>query len=188
MNFALSLSKKGKIKFNIGSAGLNADDSWYATDIATLDITKEQDWKKILLFLKLDNIMAEHVWEHLTLSDTNLANKNCYKFLKRNGTLRLAVPDGFHPDTDYIEYVKPGGNGLGADDHKILYNYKILKHRLEQIGFEVKLLEYWDEFGEFHFENWTDDAGHIIRSKRYDKRNQSGKLNYTSLIVDAVKH
>jgi predicted SAM-dependent methyltransferase len=58
---------------------------------------------------------------------------------------------------------------------------------LEDVGFRVHLLEYWDEEGQFHFEDWNDDCGHIKRSRRYDKRNQMGKLNYTSLIVDAVK-
>jgi predicted SAM-dependent methyltransferase len=101
--------------------------------------------------------------------------------------LRIAVPDGYNPNPHYIDYVRPGGTGAGADDHKILYNYVTLKSSLEGAGFEVQLLEYWDEKGEFHFINWTDEAGHIMRSRRYDKRNQEGNLNYTSLIVDAVK-
>src|SRR5258708_682997 len=115
--------KQKKIKFNVGSAGVNPDKTWYPTDIDTLNLTKESDWKKLLLFLRLDNIMAEHVWEHLTDEDTILANKNSYKYLKKKGVLRLAVPDGFHPDKEYLDYVRPGGNGLGADDHKIIYNY-----------------------------------------------------------------
>jgi len=131
--------------------------------------------------------MAEHVWEHLTPHDTALANLNCYTFLKRGGRLRLAVPDGFHPDPAYIDYVRPNGNGAGADDHKILYNYKIMKANLEKVGFTVELLEYWDEAGKFHGCNWTDEGGHIRRSSRYDERNQHGKLAYTSLIVDAIK-
>lgn len=182
-----SFLKQTKIKFSVGSAGINSDKSWYATDIATLNLIKNNDWKRILLFLRLDNIMAEHVWEHLTDTDTDLANKNCFKYLKRGGKLRLAVPDGYHPDHKYIDYVKPGGNGAGAEDHKILYTYKSMKEKLESAGFRVELLEYWDEYGKFHFIDWTDEGGHIRRSKRYDKRNNDGKLNYTSLIVDAIK-
>jgi len=183
----LSLLKQKRIKINVGSAGINTDNSWYATYIDTLNLTKERDWKKLLLFRKLDNIMAEHVWEHLTETDTHLANRNCYKFLKKGGVLRLAVPDGYHPDKSYIDYVKPGGMGDGADDHKILYTYKIMIERLKKAGFKVQLLEYWDENGEFHFAEWSDEGGRIVRSKRFDKRNQNGKLNYTSLIVDAIK-
>ena len=64
-----------------------------------------------------------------------------------------------------------------ADDHKILYNYKTMTLRLEEAGFKVILLEYWDENGLFHFVDWSDESGHIIRSKRYDVRNKDGKLN-----------
>ncbi len=179
--------KMKKRKFNVGSAGVNPDSTWFATDINTLDITSDKDWRNLLMGLKVDNIMAEHVWEHLTSEDTDLANANCFKYLKRNGVLRLAVPDGFHPDPAYIDYVKPGGHGLGADDHKILYNYRTMKQRLEKAGFRVELLEYWDESGKFHYQDWNDDNGRISRSRRYDKRNAGGALKYTSLIVDAVK-
>jgi predicted SAM-dependent methyltransferase len=62
-----------------------------------------------------------------------------------------------------------------------------LRARLEKTGFTVNLLEYWDERGEFHSIDWTDEAGRILRSKRYDSRNKNGKLGYTSLIVEAEK-
>src|SRR5688572_24786699 len=151
----ISFLLRDKIKFNVGSGGINPDKSWYATDIRTLNITKDADWRKLLFFLKVDNIVAEHVWEHLSENDTTLANKNCFKFLKRGGTLRLAVPDGYHPDPNYINYVKPGGSGPGADDHKILYTYKTMRESLETVGFQVQLLEYWDENGIFHFTEWA---------------------------------
>jgi len=176
-----------KRKFNVGSAGVRLDEGWYATDIDTLDITLEISWANHLLLLRVDNIMAEHVWEHLTEEDTLLANRNCFKFLKRKGALRLAVPDGYHPDPNYIEYVRPGGSGFGADDHKILYTYKTMTEKLERAGFKVNLLEYWDEHGKFHYVDWTDEGGRIVRSRRYDKRNANGELKYTSLIVDAIK-
>lgn len=180
-------TKMKTIKFNIGSGMFKKDMEWYCTDIDTLDITSSANWRKILFTHRIDNIMAEHVWEHLSDEDSILANKNCYKFLKKNGVLRIAVPDGFHPDKDYIGYVKPGGHGAGAEDHKILYNYISLRDSLVKVGFHVCLLEYWDESGNFHCTNWTDNGGHITRSKRYDPRNQNGSLNYTSLIVDAIK-
>jgi len=131
--------------------------------------------------------VAEHVWEHLTESEAIQANANCYEFLRAGGRLRIAVPDGFHPEPGYIEYVRPGGTGLGSDDHKVLYNYQSLKKLLEQAGFIVQLLEYWDEHGHFYFKEWSSKDGHIRRSKRYDPRNQNRSLAYTSLIADAIK-
>jgi predicted SAM-dependent methyltransferase len=178
--------KMKKRKFNIGSGGIT-ENGWWGSDVDELDITKESDWKNLLKFLKLDNIMAEHVWEHLTDEDTELANVNCFKYLKKKGVLRLAVPDGFHPDKSYIEYVRPGGSGAGADDHKILYNYHIMNERLQKAGFKTELLEYWDENGNFHFKDWNNEAGLIRRSRRYDERNINGQMNYTSLIIDAIK-
>ena len=143
--------------------------------------------EKLLGGQKLNNIFAEHVWEHLTEDDTILANKNCYEFLNKNGRLRLAVPDGYHPDKKYIDYVKPGGVGRGAQDHKILYNYQTLKDKLEKTGFKTELLEFWDESGNFHYTDWSIKHGRVSRSKRYDQRNRNGQLNYTSLIIDAIK-
>ena len=181
------LLKHKKAKFNVGASTVDIGSDWFPTDIDLLNITITADWRRFLWFTKLDNISAEHVWEHLTDEDTVLANANCFKFLKKNGVIRLAAPDGYHPDKNYIDYVRPGGHGAGADDHKILYTYKSMKDRLEAAGFQVNLLEYWDEKGEFHFTEWSDEGGRISRSKRYDERNQGGELKYTSLIVDAVK-
>ena len=182
----LSLIKRGKIKVSIG-AGITKEEGWMFTDIHILDLTKMDDFKDFFLLSKASNMMAEHVWEHLNERDTELANKNCYKFLRRGGRLRIAVPDGFHPDPEYIEHVRPGGIGIGADDHKILYNYKTLAQCLENAGFQVDLLEYWDEQGEFHFKEWDKEDGFIRRSARYDPRNTDNQLNYTSLIIDGIK-
>jgi predicted SAM-dependent methyltransferase len=176
-----------KININIGSANVNPDSSWIATDLDVLDCTKKTDWYKMLLFLKVDKIMAEHVWEHLTPEQSNKALSNCYKFLKKGGTIRIAVPDGYHADEAYIEDVKPMGKGLGSHDHKVLYNYKILSECFADVGFKVSLLEYWDENKKFHYVDWTDENGHIRRSRRYDKRNKDGKLVYTSLIIEGKK-
>jgi predicted SAM-dependent methyltransferase len=131
--------------------------------------------------------LAEHVWEHLTEKEAYQAAKNCFLFLKPSGYIRVAVPDGYHPSLDYIKAVEPGGSGLGSDDHKVLYNYRTLAHILESADFEVKLLEYFDEEGKFHIEDWHDDDGLITRSSKYDERNIDGRLNYTSIIIDAFK-
>ena len=147
----------------------------------------ENDWRYFFDKNKIDAILAEHVWEHLNEKDGLLAAQNCFKFLRPGGYLRIAVPDGLNPNPEYINYVKPGGTGDGADDHKVLYNYQILSSMLEKAGFKVNLLEYFDEYGRFHAENWKPEDGMIRRSKRFDKRNTDGVLNYTSLIIDAVK-
>lgn len=97
------------------------------------------------------------------------------------------MPDGYHPDPHYIEYVRPGGTGAGSDDHKVPYTYDSLRQLLEQAGFRVKLLEWFDENGRFHFEKWDAAMGFIERSTRFDERNTENPTAYTSLIVDAFK-
>ena len=161
--------------------------NWIHSDIETLNLLKKSDWEEYFQENTLDKILAEHVWEHLTEDEGKLAFQHCFIYLKPGGFLRIAVPDGFNPSEEYIEYVKPGGTGNGADDHKILYNYKLMSDFLINIGFEVKLLEYFDENGKFHKFPWKPEDGMIRRSADYDSRNQNGKLGYTSLIIDAYK-
>jgi len=46
----------------------------------------------------LDAILAEHVWEHLTKEEALIAALTCYRYIKNGGYLRVAVPDGPHPN------------------------------------------------------------------------------------------
>ena len=175
------------IRIVIGSSGV-FEDEWIATDIEYLNLLNSKHWRRYFKNNSIDAILAEHVWEHLTFDDGLIAAKQCFQYLKSGGYLRVAVPDGFHPDPDYIELVKVGGKGLGSDDHKKLYNHKTLKNLFETAGYEVRLLEYFDNRGNFNFFNWDASAGKIIRSKRFDERNINGKLKYTSIILDAYKN
>ncbi|TDB61375.1 class I SAM-dependent methyltransferase [Arundinibacter roseus] len=185
--FQLSSYNPAKpVKLVIGS-GFSFIKGWMLTDIETLNILKADDWAAYFPENSVDRILAEHVWEHFSEADGKLAFKNCHTFLKPGGVLRVAVPDGFHPDPEYIAKVRPGGTGDGADDHKILYNYKLMSGFLEEIGFKVLPLEYFDENGQFHQQPWRPEDGIIRRSADHDSRNQGGKLVYTSLIIDAQK-
>ena len=168
-----------KLKVVVGASGVFEDD-WIATDIEYLNLLKEADWKKCFFDKRIDTILAEHVWEHLTPEEGLVAAKNCFNYLKVGGYLRVAVPDGFHPSEEYISYVK-----IGVHGHKALYNYKSFSELFETAGFDVKLLEYYDDNGEFHYIDWDPLEGKIHRSKRFDKRENNSE--YTSLIIDAVK-
>jgi len=168
-------------------AGYTAFSGWTLTDIDTLNILKELDWGIYFKKSSIDAMLAEHVWEHMTASDGLQAARLCFKFLKKDGYLRIGVPDGFHPDPAYIECVKPSGTGNGAQDHKVLYTYKTLGALLQEAGFELHFLEYFDETGKFHQSDWNPEMGSVLRSARFDPRNYDGQLKYTSLIVDAIK-
>ena len=178
--------KQKPLKIVVG-AGRFTQDGWIETNIDMLNLLKSYDWKRFFKKNSIDAILAEHVWEHLTLKEGISAARTCFQYLKYNGYLRAAVPDGLHPDPKYIEWVKPGGIGLGAEDHRVMYTYKSFKEIFELAGFKVDFLEYFDEKGQFHYKEWDSKDGMIRRSKRFDKRNKDEKLNYTSIIMDVRK-
>ena len=175
-----------KKRIVIGAEGKH-DSGWIPTEIEFLNLLKSTDWESFFELNSIDAMLAEHVWEHISIEDSVVAAKMCFRYLKPGGYIRIAVPDGLHPSPRYIEWVKVGGTGPGADDHKVLYTYKTLKATLESAGFQVILYEFFDEEGHFHYRDWDPQAGMIHRSKRYDKRNQDGNLNYTSIVLDAIK-
>ena len=172
----------------IGSA-FRHDPGWVPTDIEFLNLLKPSDWDRFFAPASLDAMLAEHVWEHLTMEEARAAARTCFTYLRPGGYLRVAVPDGLHPDPIYRDWVKPGGASPGqlANDHKVLYNYRTLRDVFESAGFRVELYEYFDEAGAFQYRDWDERAGTIWRSKRFDKRNTGGKLVFTSIVADAVK-
>jgi predicted SAM-dependent methyltransferase len=177
---------RNDLKIIIGSAATKQE-SWISTDYPLLDLTDEATFLALFPVGSVNNFFAEHVWEHLSPKEGAKACQNCFAYLKRGGVLRLAVPDGLHPDPSYIEYVRPGGSGPGSDDHKVLYNYETLSCLLLSAGFKIRLLEWFDEHGNFHHEEWDVRDGFVVRSTRFDQRNKINKTAYTSLIIDAQK-
>lgn len=180
------LALPGPRRLVVGTSG-RAPRGWIATDISSLNLLDEADWRRRFREGSLDAILAEHVWEHLTLDDGRAAAIRCRRYLRPGGRLRLAVPDGLHPSPAYIESVRPGGSGSGAEDHKLLYTCRTLTAMLAEAGFAALPLEYFDEAGAFHAEPWRWEDGPVRRSARFDPRNAGGRLVYTSLIVDAVR-
>jgi len=136
-DFKRHLSKHKKeglpLKIVIGSSGIY-DEDWIPSEVYILNLLDERTWNRYFVSNAIDAMLAEHVWEHLTLEQGKIAAKTCYKYLKQGGYIRLAVPDGFHNDQKYIDYVKPNGSGAGADDHKVLFNYKSFTSVFNEIG------------------------------------------------------
>jgi predicted SAM-dependent methyltransferase len=170
----------------IGAAGA-FDRPWVPTEIGYLNVLKAEDWRRWFAPGSLDALLAEHVFEHLTAAEGELAVRHCFAYLRPGGYLRAAVPDGCHPDPAYIEAVKPGGSGPSADDHKVLYTYRTFSELCRQVGFAVELLEYYDEQGLFHQADWDPADGRIRRSRRYARRDRGYLPMSASIILDARK-
>ena len=178
--------RRQPLRIVVGTSGRSMR-GWVSTDVEFLNLLQPDEWASFFRENSIDAILAEHVWEHLTLDEGIVAARTCHRFLRQGGYLRVAVPDGLHPDPAYIERVRVGGIGAGALDHKVLYRRETLGDVLQQAGFTVRPLEYFDPEGQFHFVEWNPEDGMIRRSSRFDKRNHTGALRYTSLILDAIK-
>ncbi|AOT68928.1 class I SAM-dependent methyltransferase [Geosporobacter ferrireducens] len=171
-------------------AGQTRFDGWMATQESELNLLSIDDWKRMFLPESVDAFLAEHVWEHLTLEQGIEAAKNCYAYLKPGGYLRCAVPDKNFRNEWYQNMVQVGGPGPTdhpAATHKIVYDWETFASVFENVGFEVKLLEYCDDYGDFHYIYWNEADGKIGRSFRFDTRNSVEKLRMISLIIDAKK-
>jgi predicted SAM-dependent methyltransferase len=207
-NLHAAIQGRGTLRVIVGGGHYLPYRGWHLTDQDILDIVEESHWSSLFGSRKLDNLLAEHVWEHLSVEEGCRAAELSFQYLRPGGVLRIAVPDGFHPDPAYIRAVEPGGTGKAALDHKVLLTYTSLAATLVRVGFDVELLEYWDENGTFHHRPFSYEPGGRInrrplfrceeaawaRGPEYAKRNdQSGgkedqyPFNVTSLILDARK-
>jgi predicted SAM-dependent methyltransferase len=169
-------------------AGQQTYPGWISSQKEQLNLLDREDWVQSFGSRRIDALLCEHVWEHLTEQEGRFAARLCYEFLKPGGYLRCAVPDKNFPDAEYQNTVKIGGPGPPdhpAADHKIVYEYQSFRDVFLSAGFTVDLLEYCDEHGRFHFNYWDPADGVIYRSLRSDHRNQNGKLGSVSLILDA---
>lgn len=126
----------------------------------------------------------------MTKEEGIIAAKHCYDFLRDGGYIRVAVPDVDFRNDWYQNLVKVGGPGSvehPAYTHNIVYDYKNLVDVFKKVGFEVELLDYCDEEGDFHYKYWNEQDGRIGRSFRFDTRNSLEKLSMVSIIIDAKK-
>lgn len=187
------------IKIIVG-AGNTSQIGWASLKHSQLDITNIWSWQNLFWHSTVDAILCEHVIEHLTEAEARAAVSNFYHYLRRGGYARIAVPDGLHPQSAYQQWVAPNSKGeqflnlfRESDEppHKTLWNYRTLTSMLSGVGFNVRLLEWFDGRGVFHQSQWRPEDGDIWRtfSSAYTKwfLNPLVGCSYSSLIVDAGK-
>jgi len=177
------------LKIIIG-AGKTRLDGWTSTQQSELDVLCRSDFLKITKLEGISAMLAEHVWEHMDKDEGLIAARNCFDFLEPGGYIRIAVPDENFENEAYQNMVKIGGNGDSshpAYTHKIMYDYKELTDVFQKARFDVELLEWCDEEGNFHYKYWNETDGCVGRSLRYDTRNSKEKLCMVSIIIDAKK-
>lgn len=180
------------MKIIVGAA-LTYQEGWYSTNEQWFDITRTENWVRVFKRKALlTNVLAEHVFEHLTEEETRRALKLISAHMMPGGRIRIAVPDGYSPDPVYIKHVGIAGIGPDAEDHKQLLNSNTLTGFLEEAGFVVEVLEGYLKSGEL-VQKPIDPAGGRVHRSRGNKENMAGKIGWefadanTSLIVDGVK-
>jgi predicted SAM-dependent methyltransferase len=196
LSFAVVVPKGMKV---IVGAGSTVQKGWLALQRQHLDVRNERSWLSLFPPASIDVILTEHVLEHLDINEASAAAKNVWRFLKCGAKWRIAVPDGFHPAPAYQDWIAPNSGGErflklfrhpSEPDHKLLWNYQTLTAFLYDHGFNVVLLEYFDQCGRFHRTIWNEADGRIWRRAGNGWSwllSQVVNAPYTSLIVDAVK-
>lgn len=167
----------------VGGASDTKFSGWTSLNIEVLDITKEKDWNFIFKKRSIDNILLEHVVEHLKYNDFIKFLQTVKKYLKVGAVIRIAVPDKYHPS----QYVRDltGVNGLepGADDHKYFYCINDFEKIGNENGFLVNKIEYFDESGAFNSKDFNFDNGYVSRcSKNYKGRFTDSKEEYSKMM------
>ena len=165
-------------------AGPISFEGWFQTDKEILDVTSPDDWSTLFKPESIDSVLSEHVLEHLSEDEGRIAAAQCYRYLKPGGLFRVAVPDGFRRDPEYVREASPPNDG-----HQVFYNVNTLTALLQGAGFTTTPLEYFDAQEQFHANPWDEKDGMIRRSVRFDTQQdfQRDGLFYTSLIIDARK-
>ena len=203
------IKRSKKIRIIVGASNTFFKD-WISTEKSFFDISDKDSWENFFKPESIDNILAEHVLEHLYEDDIKKTLKYAYNYLKTGGIFRIAVPDALHPSIYLEKLTEPGGPAPGADDHKVFLSVYKLEELAFKAGFKVKRLEYFDKGGVFHNEDFNYEAGYISRcaknykgrftedKKEFDKminsvpthlRNQfyDKNISYVSLLVDLIK-
>ena len=154
-------------------------------------------------------MMAEHVVEHICEKEFLDFLRFVKDYLEPMASIRIAVPDAYHPSEYLRELTKPGGLEPGADDHKVFYSIDLLREIALKTNYKLDPIEFFDEKGFFHSDVRSWDNGYISRSSleykglfinspvEYQQMYESipshlreqfieKNITYTSLIVDFI--
>ncbi len=164
---------------------------WYSTNEQWLNITRADHWNTIFKSKSLiTHAVAEHVLEHLSYAECQIALCFLHAHMMPGGRVRIAVPDGYNPNPEYIRHVGINGIGDDAADHKQLLNAEVLSTLLQEAGFVPHHLEGFDRFGRLIQEPYAKSDGFIWRSRVVGTPMQKPWVfpdAGTSLIVDGIK-
>ena len=173
-------------------AALTNQKGWFSTNEEWLDISKAEHWNRLFNSKKrVKRVLAEHVFEHLTIDEMRNTLRVIFVNMVNGGSLRIAVPDGNNPNSEYRKHC--GINGIGADasDHKQFLTYELLSKEVERTGFHHNLIEGYLENKELVLKKFNNNLGRVIRSRSNKNIRPKDGWDFpdanSSLIVDCIK-
>lgn len=175
------ISSVQNLKLHIGT-GAKSFNGWINLDLPYFDLRSNKLWDYLFRKASIDNILLEHVLEHLTPEEVNQTLTLAKDYLKKTGVIRIAVPDKNHPNPDYIDHVKPNGTGAGSDDHKSFWNFDEFNTMCISLGLQCTPMEYYDESRKLTMGDLNETDGVITRTAR--KKRTDHLSDYSSLIID----
>ncbi len=174
-------------------AALTKQKGWFSTNEEWLDITRKEHWDRLFNSkVRVKRVLAEHVFEHLTIDEMRIALNLIYENMVDGGSLRIAVPDGNNPNKEYRDHC--GIKGIGADalDHKQFITYEFLSGEVDKIGFKFFLIEGYLRNKKLVSKKPNKDLGLVMRT-RSNRKIENLKEGWsffdsnTSLIIDCYK-
>ena len=107
------------------------------------------------------------------------------------GSLKIAVPDGNNPNSEYRKHCGISGIGADASDHKQFLTYELLSREVERTGFHHNLIEGYLENKELVLKKVNNNLGRVIRSRSNKNIRPKDGWDFpdanSSLIVDCIK-
>ncbi len=174
-------------------AALTKQKGWFSTNEDWLDITRKEHWDRLFgSKRKIKRVLAEHVFEHLTIDEMRISLKLIYENMIDGGSLRIAVPDGNNPNKEYRDNCGINGFGADASDHKQFITFEFLSKEVEKVGFSFFLIEGYLKNKELILKKPDDDLGRVMRSRSSrkidnDRHGWDFVDSNTSLILDCFK-
>lgn len=132
-----------------------------------LDIREEEGIDKVSLVYpidydndKFDLVYASHVLEHFAKKQTQNILKEWVRVLKKDGTLRISVPDMealiriYQATKDLNQIIGPlyGNQDYRYNYHYTAFDYRTLKRLMEKAG--LTSVHYWDVRRTIHSDYW----------------------------------
>lgn len=189
LRIMLPVARRQPLRVILGAAE-TSQPGWYSTNECWLDITDAAHWRRVFRGRALiTHAVAEHVFEHLTRDEALRALRLLAAHMVAGGRVRIAVPDGYHPDPEYRKQVGIGGLGDDAADHKQFFEVDTLSALLAEAGFSATQIEGYDKDGQLVLRAWQAEHGLIRRSRQNPDANAGWDFPDagTSLIVDGIK-